>query len=112
MSGDAWAYVAGGAGDGATLRANRAAYERWQIVPRVLRDVSHRDLSVSLFGRSLPTPLLVAPIGAAGLVRRHADVLIGRAAAAVRVPYILSSQGSSPMEETAAAMGSSPRWYQ
>ncbi|MDQ2781970.1 MAG: alpha-hydroxy-acid oxidizing protein [Actinomycetota bacterium] len=112
MSGDAWAYVAGGAGDGATLRANRAAYERWQIVPRVLRDVSHRDLSVSLFGRSLPTPLLVAPIGAAGLVRRHADVLIGRAAAAVGVPYILSSQGSSPMEETAAAMGSSPRWYQ
>lgn len=112
MSGDAWAYVAGGAGDGATLRANRAAYERWQIVPRVLRDVSHRDLSAQLFGRTLPTPLLVAPIGAAGLVRRHADVLIGRAAAAVGVPYILSSQGSSPMEETAAAMGSSPRWYQ
>ena len=112
MSGDAWSYVAGGAGDGATIRSNRAAYERWQIVPRVLRDVSHRDLSVSLFGRRLPTPLLVAPIGAAGLVRRHADVLIGRGAAAVGVPYILSSQGSSPMEETTAEMGSSPRWYQ
>lgn len=112
MSGDAWAYVAGGAGDGATMRANRAAYERWQIVPRVLRDVSRRDLSVSLFGRTLPTPLLVAPIGAAGLVRRDADVLIGQAAAEVGVPYILSSQGSSAMERTAAAMGEAERWYQ
>lgn len=112
MSADAWAYVAGGAGDGATVRANRAAFERWQLVPRMLRDVSRRDLSVTLLGRRLPVPLLVAPIGAAGLVRRGADVSIGAAAAQVGLPYILSSQGSSPMEETAAAMGDGPRWYQ
>lgn len=112
MSGDAWAYVAGGAGDGATMRANRAAFDRWQLVPRVLRDVSSRDLSVSLLGVRLPAPLLVAPIGAAGLVRRGADELVGAAAAAVGLPYILSSQGSSPMEATAAAMGDGGRWYQ
>ncbi|HEU5000719.1 MAG TPA: alpha-hydroxy-acid oxidizing protein [Lapillicoccus sp.] len=112
MSGDAWAYVAGGAGDGATMRANRAAFDRWALVPRMLRDVSSRDLSVSLLGMRLPAPLLVAPIGAAGLVRRGADELVGRAAAAVGVPYILSSQGSSPMEATAAVMGEAPRWYQ
>lgn len=116
MSKDAWAYVAGGAGAGATMRANRAAFDRWALVPRMLRDVSARDRSASLFGRTLPTPLLVAPIGAAGLVRRGADVLIGRAAAAVGVPYILSSQGSSPMEETAAAiegvLAGASRWYQ
>jgi isopentenyl diphosphate isomerase/L-lactate dehydrogenase-like FMN-dependent dehydrogenase len=112
MSGDAWAYVAGGAGDGATMRANRAALDRWQLVPRMLRDVSSRDLSVSLLGMRLPAPLLVAPIGAAGLVRRGADELVGAAASAVGLPYILSSQGSLPMEATARAMGDGPRWYQ
>ncbi len=112
MSKDAWAYVSGGAGAGATVRANREAFDRWRLVPRMLHDVSSRDLSVALLGRRLPAPMLVAPIGAAGLVRRGADVLVGRAAAAVGLPYILSSQGSSPMEVTAAAMGESPRWYQ
>ena len=112
MSGDAWAYVAGGAGDGATMRANRAAFDRWALVPRMLRDVSSRDLSVSLLGMRLPAPMLVAPIGAAGLVRRGADEMVGAAASAVGVPYILSSQGSSPMEATARAMGDGSRWYQ
>ena len=116
MSGDAWAYVAGGAGTGSTMRANRVAFDRWALVPRMLRGVSSRDLSVTLLGRTLPTPLLVAPIGAAGLVRRGADVHIGRAAAVAGVPFILSSQGSSPMEETVAAMDAvaagAPRWYQ
>src|SRR6478609_6573095 len=112
MSGEAWAYVAGGAGDGATMRANRAAFDRWALVPRMLRDVSSRDLSVSLLGTRLPAPLLVAPIGAAGLVRRGADEMIGAAASAVGLPYILSSQGSSPMEATARVMGDGMRWYQ
>ncbi|MEO7059896.1 MAG: alpha-hydroxy-acid oxidizing protein [Lapillicoccus sp.] len=112
MSAQAWAYVAGGAGDGATVRANRAAFDRWVIVPRMLRDVSRRDLSVELYGRTLPAPVLVAPVGAPGLVARDADVLIGRAAAALGVPYIFTNQGSVPMEVTAAAMGDSPRWFQ
>jgi lactate 2-monooxygenase len=112
MSGDAWAYVAGGAGEGATMRANRAAFDNWQLVPRMLRGVADRDLSVSLLGMRLPAPLLVAPIGAAGLVRRGADEMVGAAAATVGVPYILSSQGSSPMEATARAMGAGPRWFQ
>jgi lactate 2-monooxygenase len=67
---------------------------------------------VSLLGMRLPAPLLVAPIGAAGLVRRGADEMVGAASAAVGLPYILSSQGSSPMEATARAMGDGPRWYQ
>ena len=112
MSRRAWAYVAGGAGSGATIRANRAALDRWQIVPRMLRDVADRDLSTTVLGTPLPAPLLIAPIGAAGLVRPDADVLVGAASAETGVPYILSSQGSSPMEETAAAMGDSPRWFQ
>ena len=112
MSKRAWAYVAGGAGAGATMRANREALDRWRIVPRMLRDTSDRDLSTTVLGTAMPAPLLIAPIGAAGLVRRDADVLVGGAAADTGVPYVYSSQGSSPMEETAAAMGTSPRWYQ
>ncbi|OLR91967.1 alpha-hydroxy-acid oxidizing protein [Actinokineospora bangkokensis] len=112
MSRKAWAYVEGGAGEGATMSANRAAFERHRIVPRMLRDVTERDMSVTLLGRTLPTPLLLAPVGAAGLVARDADVLIGRGAAAAGVPYILSCQGSSPMERTAAAMGDAARWFQ
>ena len=108
----AWAYVAGGAGEGGTMRANRAALDRWEIVPRMLRDVTERDLSTTVLGTPLSSPLLLAPVGAAGLVRRDADVLIAGGAADAGTPYIFSSQGSSPMERTAAAMGDTPFWYQ
>lgn len=112
MSREAWAYVRGGAGEGATIAANRAAFERRRIVPRMLRGVAQRDLSCTLLGARLPAPLLVAPVGAADLVRDDADVLIGAGAADAHVPYILSNQGSAPMEATAAAMGAAPRWFQ
>ncbi|WP_424188161.1 alpha-hydroxy-acid oxidizing protein [Actinokineospora sp. G85] len=111
-SAKAWAYVEGGAGEGRTMAANRAAFDRHEIVPRMLRPVAERDLSTTLLGVDLPAPVLLAPVGAAGLVARDADVLIGRGAAAAGVPYILSCQGSSPMERTAAAMGDAPRWFQ
>ena len=63
MSRKAFAYVAGGAGLESTMAANRAAFERRRIVPRMLRDVSARDTSVELFGRRLRAPFLLAPIG-------------------------------------------------
>lgn len=112
MSPRAWAYVAGGAGEGATMRANRAAFERVRIVPRLLPGKARRDLSTELLGRRLPAPLLLAPVGAAGLVHRDSDLAIGSAAAELGLPYILSNQGCSPMEDVAAAMGSAPRWFQ
>lgn len=116
MSEQAWAYVAGGAGEGSGITNNRAALDRWAIVPRMLRDCSQRDLTIELFGRRLPAPVLVAPVGAAGLVHPNADVEIGAAAASVGVPYIFSNQGSAPMEDTAAEMdkvnANAPRWFQ
>jgi lactate 2-monooxygenase len=112
MSREAYAYVAGGAGAERTIAANRAAFERWQIVPRVLRDVSDRDLSVQLLGRSLPTPFLLAPIGVLELAHRDADVAVAKAAAAEGVPMIFSNQASRPMEQVAGAMGDGPRWFQ
>jgi len=112
MSAEAFAYVAGGAGREATMAANRAAFDRWRIVPRMLRDVSARDTSVTLFGRTLPSPLLLAPIGVLEMAHRRADLAVARAAAAEGIPFIFSSQASVPMERCAAAMGDAPRWFQ
>ncbi|HVG43548.1 MAG TPA: alpha-hydroxy-acid oxidizing protein, partial [Longimicrobium sp.] len=112
MTREAYAYVAGGAGAEATVRANREAFERRRIVPRMLRDVSTRDTTVELFGRTLPTPLLTAPVGVLELAHPQADLAVARAAAEAGVPMIFSSQASVAMEACAAAMGAAPRWFQ
>jgi lactate 2-monooxygenase len=112
MSPTAWAYVAGSSGAEVTAANNRRALDAWNIVPRVLRDVSNRDLGVELFGRRYPSPVLAAPVGVLELVHRDADLGIARAASALGIPYVLSSQASVPMETVALEMGDSPRWFQ
>ena len=104
MSAKARAYVIGSAGDERTVRANRKAIDRVDIVPRMLRDTTERSMDSTLLGMPLAAPVLLAPVGAAGMVKARADVVIGKAAANVGVPYILSSQGSCAMEDTVAAM--------
>jgi isopentenyl diphosphate isomerase/L-lactate dehydrogenase-like FMN-dependent dehydrogenase len=108
----AFAYIATGAGTEGTLRENRAAFDRWKIVPRVLRDVSVRDTSVELFGRRLPSPFLLAPVGVLEMVDREADLAVARAAREHGVPMILSNQASRPMESVTRELGDSPRWFQ
>jgi lactate 2-monooxygenase len=112
MSPDAAAYVIGGAGMEATMRANRAAFDRHRFVPRVLNDVSRRDLSVELFGRRHGVPILLAPIGVLEMAHPQADLAVARAAAAEGVGYVFSNQASVKMEECASAMGDTPRWFQ
>jgi lactate 2-monooxygenase len=112
MSAEASAYVIGSAGSEATIKANRAAFERQRIVPRVLRDVSRRDLSVSLFGRTHSAPLLLAPIGVLEMVNPDADLAVARAAKREGIGFIFSNQASVPMEKCAAAMDDMPRWFQ
>lgn len=112
LSPESFGYLAGGAGNETTIRANRAAFEQWRIVPRVLRDVSRRDASLTLFGDRLPCPVLLAPIGVLELAHRDADIAVAKAAAAEGVPMIYSNQASVPMEECANVMGDSPRWFQ
>ena len=107
-----WAYVAGGAGGEQTMRANREAFARWQLVPRILRNVETRDLSVTLFGRAMPAPLLLCPVGVLEMAHRDADLAVAKAASSLGVPMIFSSQASVSMETCAAAMGQSPRWFQ
>ena len=112
MSERAFAYVAGGAGAERSMAANRAAFDRCRIVPRMLRDVSMRDTSVELLGLKLPSPLLLAPVGILELAHPSADEAVAKAAGALGVPYIFSNQASVPMERAAAAMGSTPHFFQ
>ncbi|MGO4838397.1 alpha-hydroxy-acid oxidizing protein, partial [Rhizobiaceae sp. 2RAB30] len=112
MSSQAAAYILGGAGSEATMRANRAAFERHALVPRVLRDVAVRDLSVTLFGRRHRAPILLAPVGVLEMVHTEADLAVARAAAAEDIGYIFSNQASVPLEMTAGAMATAPRWFQ
>jgi lactate 2-monooxygenase len=112
MSPEAFAYVAGSAGNESTARANSAAFDRWRIVPRMLRDVSTRDLSVDLFGRRYPTPVVAAPIGVLELAHPDSDLGIARAAAALGIPYVASNQASVPLEQTFAATPGAPHWFQ
>ena len=112
MSPEGFAYVAGGAGTEETMRENRAAFERWRIVPRMLRDVSARDTTVDVLGTRLPSPFVLCPIGVLEMAHRDADVAVGRAAASEGIPFVFSNQASRPMEEVASAMGDAPRWFQ
>jgi isopentenyl diphosphate isomerase/L-lactate dehydrogenase-like FMN-dependent dehydrogenase len=108
----AYDYVAGGAGGEETMRANRAAFERWRLVPRMLRDVSRRDLTVEVLGRRLPVPVMLAPIGVQSILHKDAELATARAARSLGVPLILSSVSSTTLEDVAAAMGDVPRWFQ
>jgi lactate 2-monooxygenase len=108
----AYGYVAGGAGSEDTMRANREAFRRWRIVPRMLRDVSTRDLATTVLGTAMPAPVLLAPVGVQSIVHAEAEVAVARAAAATGVPMVLSTASSRSLEEVADASGASPRWYQ
>jgi lactate 2-monooxygenase len=112
MSTQAKAYIVGGAGLESTIRANRASFEKYKIVPRMLRNVSERDTSIQLLGQKYPSPFFLSPIGVLEMVHPHADVAVGKAAASLNIPYIFSNQSSRPMEQVAEAMGNSPHWFQ
>lgn len=112
MSPEAAAYVAGGAGAERTMAANRAAFDRRRIVPRMGRDCASRDLSVTLLGRRHRTPILTAPIGVLSMAHPEADLAVARAAGRLGVTKIISNQASRPMEEVAPACGEARPWFQ
>ncbi|MEW1614263.1 MULTISPECIES: alpha-hydroxy-acid oxidizing protein [unclassified Streptomyces] len=109
---NAYGYVSGNAGTGATARANRAAFDRWSLVPRMLRGVTSRDLSVSLFGQRLASPVLLAPVAAQTVVHPGGELAAVKGAARVGVPFVLSSFSCHTMEEVAREAGPGPRWFQ
>jgi lactate 2-monooxygenase len=109
---EAFDYVAGGAGGERTIRANLEAFDHWRIVPRMLRDVSQRDLSVEVLGTKLPAPVILGPVGVQELFHQEADVASARAAASLGTPFTLSTVSSRTIEEVASAMGDAVRWFQ
>jgi isopentenyl diphosphate isomerase/L-lactate dehydrogenase-like FMN-dependent dehydrogenase len=115
LSPPAFDYVAGGAGGEDTMRANREAFYRWRIVPRMLRDVSHRDLSVEILGTQMPAPVILGPVGVQGILHAQGEVASARAAASLGLPFALSTASSRTMEEVAQAgadAGNGVRWFQ
>jgi isopentenyl diphosphate isomerase/L-lactate dehydrogenase-like FMN-dependent dehydrogenase len=112
MTPEARGYVEGGAGSGYTMRANRRAFERLRLVPRMLAGVAERDLSVEIFGKTYPAPVLLAPIGVQSIVHPEGELAPARAASSIGVPIVLSTASSHSIEEVAEASGDNPRWFQ
>jgi lactate 2-monooxygenase len=112
MDAKAAGYVCAGAGSEDTMRANREAFARHRIVPRMLRDVAERDLTATLLGTAMPAPLLLAPIGVQKILHPDGELATARAAAALGLPMIASTASAFTLEEIADAGGEGPRWFQ
>jgi L-lactate dehydrogenase (cytochrome) len=108
----AFAYIAGGAGGEATVRANVEAFERRKLRPRMLAGNTVRDLSVDVLGTRAASPVFLAPVGVLTIAHPEGEVAAARAAAATGTPYVLSSAASSSIEQIAEAMGDATRWFQ
>jgi isopentenyl diphosphate isomerase/L-lactate dehydrogenase-like FMN-dependent dehydrogenase/surfactin synthase thioesterase subunit len=112
MTPTATGYVLGDAGIGETGRANRQAYARRTLVPRMLRGAARRDLTVSVLGQRLPAPVLLAPIAAQTVVHPGGELATVGGAADAGLPFVLSTGSSHSLEDVAAAAGPGPRWFQ
>lgn len=107
---EAWRFISGWAGSGAGVRANREAFDRWVLRPRILRDISTIDLGVTVLGRRLRTPVLLGASALHRLSHPDGELATARAAAAAGSLMMLSTSTSTPPEEVAAAVPD--RWIQ
>ncbi|WP_121822496.1 alpha-hydroxy-acid oxidizing protein [Halostella salina] len=112
LSDEAYAYVAGGAGGEETKSANRRALEQWRIRPRMLRDVTGRDLSTEVLGTEFPVPAMLAPVGVQSIIHDEGELATARAARETEVPFAHSTAASSTMEAVADELGGTPGWFQ
>jgi lactate 2-monooxygenase len=107
-------YVAGGCGDEQTQNVNVTAFQHWGMIPRMMVGASQRDLSIQLFGMSLPTPIFMAPIGVVGLCAQdgHGDIATAKAAARTGVPMVASTLSVDPLEIVANEFEGVPGFFQ
>lgn len=112
MTPEAFGYIAGSAGAEATTANNKEAFNHWQIIPRMMGDVSKRSIAIELFGIKLPTPLLLGPVGVLSIAHPEAEVAVARAAKSLQVPQVVSTVSSKTIEEIAAVHGDHPHWFQ
>ena len=107
----AYDFIEGGTDDEVGLVTNEQAFRQARIVPRYLVDVSVRDQSTTLFGRTYSSPIGIAPTGLAGLFRRGADLMLAEAAREANVPFIMSGAATGSMEEL-GRIAPDHGWYQ
>src|SRR6185503_16657183 len=107
----AYDFIEGGTDDEVGLATNELAFRQARIVPRYLVDVTTRDQSTSLFGRSYSSVIGIAPTGMAGLFRRGADLMLAQAARDANVPFIMSGASTASIEEL-GKVAPQHGWYQ
>jgi L-lactate dehydrogenase (cytochrome)/(S)-mandelate dehydrogenase len=107
----AFDFIEGGLEDEHGLERNVEAFRKHRLLPRYLVDVSKRDQSQTIFGRSFASPFGIAPTGGAGLFRRGADLMLAEAAAEANIPYIMSGSSNDSIE-SAARIAPKNAWYQ
>lgn len=112
MKPEAFAYIAGSAGSEITAINNKQAFNNWQIVPRMMGDVSNRSIEIELFGTKLPTPVLLGPVGVLSIAHPEAEVAVASAAKDLSVPQVVSTVSSKTIEEIAAAHNKNTHWFQ
>tara|TARA_B100000497_G_C7638020_1_gene383518 strand:+ start:60 stop:1271 length:1212 start_codon:yes stop_codon:yes gene_type:complete len=112
MEEGARSYINGGAGLGHTVDNNRNDFNRYRIVPQMLKNVEVRDTSTNLLGVDMAAPFFLCPVGVAEMVHPEGDLAIAKGAAPTGTPYIFSNQGSFPMETCASAMRETPHFFQ
>ncbi|MGZ8852586.1 MAG: alpha-hydroxy acid oxidase [Thermoanaerobaculia bacterium] len=98
----AYEFVSSGAADEVTLRANREAFSRIKLRPRVLLEGSRIDTTVSLFGETLPFPILLAPVAYQKLMHPEGEIAAARGAAKAGATYIMSTAATCAIEDVAA----------
>ncbi|MCR6108312.1 alpha-hydroxy-acid oxidizing protein [Salipaludibacillus agaradhaerens] len=109
----AFDYVASGSGAEETLAKNTDAFRRWDIIPKVLTDVSERDLSVQLLNEKLETPLMLAPVGFQTIVHPDGELAAAGGAAELKIPFVSSTVSSFSLEEISAEInGQAPCYFQ
>lgn len=106
-----WGYLQSGVDGDVTLRANRAGFSRYQLRPRRFVDVSRIDLSTTLFGTKMATPIVLSPIGSMRSLNPEGEVAVARAAKTRDALQMLSTQASFGVEEVTTARGA-PVWFQ
>lgn len=104
-------YVDGGAGAEVTLRQNVRDFERVQLGQRVMRDISDTRTEIELMGETLAMPVILAPVGMAGMMAQRAEVQAKRVADALGIPFTLSTVAICPIDEV-AAVSDKPMWFQ
>jgi isopentenyl diphosphate isomerase/L-lactate dehydrogenase-like FMN-dependent dehydrogenase len=104
-------FVDGGAEDEKTVRGNLAAFDTWWLRPQPLTDVSSRSLATELFGTVLPSPLVLAPAGLAGLVWPRGESAAAAAATSIGLPFAVSTASSCSIEDVRSA-ASGQLWLQ